>query len=50
LSLWECDRLIPTAPYHACIIAYLGYNPFQEATRIVPETAEGNESQNVAFL
>ena len=29
LSLWECDRLFPTPPYHARIIAYMGYNPFK---------------------
>lgn len=28
LSLWECDRIIPTAPFHTRIEAYLGYNPF----------------------
>jgi len=28
LSLWECDRLIPTVPYRARIIAYVGYDPF----------------------
>jgi len=27
LSLWECDRLIPTAPYHAQIVSYMGYDP-----------------------
>ena len=30
LSLWECDRLFPTAPYHARIIEYMGYNPFNK--------------------
>jgi DNA-binding XRE family transcriptional regulator len=29
LSLWECDRQLPTVPYHARIIKYLGYDPFQ---------------------
>jgi len=29
LSLWECDRLFPTAPYHARIVAYMGYDPFK---------------------
>ena len=28
LSLWECDRLFPTAPYYPRIINYLGYDPF----------------------
>ena len=32
LSLWECDRLLPTAPFHARIIKYLGYDPFEELT------------------
>jgi DNA-binding XRE family transcriptional regulator len=30
LSLWECDRLFPTVPYHARIIKYMGYDPFQK--------------------
>jgi DNA-binding XRE family transcriptional regulator len=30
LSLWECDRLFPSAPYHARIIKYLGYDPFKK--------------------
>jgi DNA-binding transcriptional regulator YiaG len=30
LSLWECDRLFPTAPYHVRIIKYMGYDPFQK--------------------
>jgi DNA-binding transcriptional regulator YiaG len=29
LSLWECDRMFPTAPYHARIVAYVSYNPFK---------------------
>jgi DNA-binding transcriptional regulator YiaG len=29
LSLWECGRLFPTAPYHARIVAYMGYDPFK---------------------
>jgi DNA-binding XRE family transcriptional regulator len=33
LSLWECDRLFPTAHYHARIVAYLGYDPFQKLTK-----------------
>jgi len=33
LSLWECDRLFPTAPYHARVIAYLGYDPFGKLTK-----------------
>jgi DNA-binding XRE family transcriptional regulator len=30
LSLWECDRLFPTVPNHARIIAYMGYDPFEK--------------------
>ena len=33
LSLWECDRLFPTAPYHARIIAYMGYDPLEKLTK-----------------
>ena len=33
LSLWECDRLFPTTPYHAQIIAYMGYDPFGKLTK-----------------
>jgi len=33
LSLWECDRLVPTTPYHARIVAYMGYNPFKMLTK-----------------
>ena len=33
LSLWECDRLFPTAPYHARIIKYMGYDPFKMLTK-----------------
>jgi hypothetical protein len=29
LSLWECDRLFPTTPYHARIVKYMGYDPFK---------------------
>jgi hypothetical protein len=29
LSLWECDRLFPTSPYHARIRSYMGYDPFK---------------------
>ncbi len=28
LSRWECDKVFPTAPHHARIAAYLGYNLF----------------------
>jgi DNA-binding XRE family transcriptional regulator len=33
LSLWECDRLFPTVPYHSQIIKYLGYDPFLKLTK-----------------
>ena len=33
LSLWECDRLFPTVPFHARIIAYVGYDPFEKPTK-----------------
>jgi hypothetical protein len=33
LSLWECDRLFPTVPYHARIIKYMGYDPFKKLTK-----------------
>jgi DNA-binding XRE family transcriptional regulator len=33
LNLWECDRLVPTAPYHARIIKYMGYDPFKMLTK-----------------
>ena len=33
LSLWECDRLFPTAPYHVRIIAYMSYDPFEKLTK-----------------
>jgi DNA-binding XRE family transcriptional regulator len=28
LSRWECDKVYPTAPHHAQIAEYLGFNPF----------------------
>ena len=33
LSLWECDKIFPTAPYHASITEYLGYDPFKTPTK-----------------
>jgi DNA-binding XRE family transcriptional regulator len=33
LSLWECDRLFPTALYHPKIVAYMGYDPFKILTK-----------------
>jgi DNA-binding XRE family transcriptional regulator len=32
LSLWETDRVVPTQPFHLRIAAYLGYDPFEEAS------------------
>jgi DNA-binding XRE family transcriptional regulator len=32
LSRWECDKVVPTAPHHAKIVGYLGFNPFTVAT------------------
>lgn len=29
LSRWECDKIVPTAPHHDKIVAYLGFNPFE---------------------
>jgi DNA-binding XRE family transcriptional regulator len=37
LSLWECDRLFPTAPYHAQIIAYMGYDLFKKLAKQCPK-------------
>jgi len=37
LSLWECDRLFSTVPYHARIIAYMGYDPFATLTKQRPK-------------
>ena len=47
LSRWECDRVYPTWPQQARVIAYLGYNPF-----VSPELGRprGNETIGVAFL
>ena len=28
LSRWEGDKLLPSAPYHARIVEYLGHDPF----------------------
>jgi len=33
LSLWECDKLFPSIPYHARIIKYMGYDLFQKLTK-----------------
>jgi transcriptional regulator with XRE-family HTH domain len=49
LSLWECDRLFPTAPYHARIIKYLGYDPFKNWQK-QPKATKPDERPFVAFL
>jgi hypothetical protein len=33
LSRWECDKVFPTAPHHARIAAYLGFDPFKTAVK-----------------
>jgi DNA-binding XRE family transcriptional regulator len=33
LSRWECDKVFPTAPQHAQIVDYLGFNPFPNGTK-----------------
>ena len=33
LSRWECDKVFPTAPFHAQIVAYLGHDPFKTAVK-----------------
>jgi DNA-binding XRE family transcriptional regulator len=33
LSRWECDKVFPTAPHHAQIVEYLGFNPFNNGTK-----------------
>src|SRR5678810_1239797 len=30
LSHWECNRIIPTWPYHPVIVGFLGYDPFTD--------------------
>jgi DNA-binding transcriptional regulator YiaG len=33
LSRWECDKVFPTAPHHAQIVEYLGYNAFKATAK-----------------
>lgn len=33
LSRWECDKVFPTAPHHAQIVQYLGYNVFNSTAK-----------------
>jgi DNA-binding XRE family transcriptional regulator len=47
LSTWETDRVYPAWAFQPRLIAYLGYNPFNDPTLGRPK---GNESSCVAFL
>jgi DNA-binding XRE family transcriptional regulator len=47
LSTWETDRVHPTWAFQPRLIAYLGYDPFNDPTLGRPK---GNETSCVAFL
>jgi DNA-binding XRE family transcriptional regulator len=47
LSLWETDRVYPAWAFQPRLIAYLGYDPFNDPTLGRPK---GNEPSCVAFL
>ncbi len=47
LSLWETDRVYPDWAFQPRLIAYLGYDPFNDPTLGRPK---GNETSGVAFL
>lgn len=47
LSLWEIDRVYPAWVFQPRLIAYLGYDPFDDQTLKKPES---NETSDVAFL
>ena len=47
LSLWETDRVYPAWAFQPRLVAYLGYNPFNDPTLGRPK---GNETSCVAFL
>jgi transcriptional regulator with XRE-family HTH domain len=47
LSLWECDRIVPAWSFQPRLIAYLGYDPFNNPTL---GRLRGNEPSCVAFL
>jgi len=47
LSRWECDKVYPTWAQQPTLTAYLGYNPFVDATLGRPK---GNETIDVASL
>ena len=49
LSLWECDRLLPTVPYHARIIAYLGYDPFRSLGKSAPKSPKATNLHSLPF-
>ena len=47
LSLWETDRVYPAWAFQPRLIAYLGYDPFNNPTLGSPK---GNETSCIAFL
>ncbi len=47
MSRWECDKVYPTWPQQAAVIAYLGYDPFANPELGRPK---GNETSSIAFL
>ncbi|HXA44033.1 MAG TPA: helix-turn-helix transcriptional regulator, partial [Candidatus Angelobacter sp.] len=47
LSLWETDQVHPTRAFQPRLIAYLGYDPFNDPMLGSPK---GNEPSGVAFL
>ncbi len=47
LSLWETERVYPTWAFQPRLIAYLGYDPFNDPMLGSPK---GNETSCVAFL
>jgi DNA-binding XRE family transcriptional regulator len=47
LSCWETDRVYPAWTFQPRLIAYLGYDPFNDPTLGRPK---GNETSGVAFL
>lgn len=47
LSRWECDKVYPTWPQQPAVIAYLGFDPFNDPALGSPKS---NETKDVAFL
>ena len=47
LSTWETDRVYPAWAFQPRLVAYLGYDPFNDPTLGRPK---GNETSCVAFL